>query len=97
MNVPDFLSLSPRQQHTLVVAMLVRNALEDFHAAHLSDAQMKELNRLIRYGIYDAVTLIETMAGDPEKEHSYEWLVAAIPDYWEIPGRDPDPTGRGQM
>lgn len=93
MKAHDFRLLSPRQQHTLVVAMLVRNALEDFHVAHLSDVQMKELNRLIRYGIYDAVTLIETMAADPEKQQFYEWLVGSIPGYWEIPG-DPGPDGR---
>jgi len=38
MKVSDFSRLNPGQQHTLVVAMLVRNALEDFHVAHLSDA-----------------------------------------------------------
>jgi hypothetical protein len=92
MNARDFQLLSPRQQHTLVVAMLVRNALEDFHVAHLSDTQMKELNRLIRYGIYDAVTMIETMAAYPEKQQFYDWLVDSIPGYWEIPG-GPDPYG----
>jgi len=58
---------------------------------------MKELNRLIRSGIFDAVTLIETMAGDPQKQQFYEWLVASIPGYWEIPGRDPDAAGRARV
>jgi hypothetical protein len=91
MKARDFMALTPRKQHVMVVAMLVRNALEDFHVAHLSDAQMKELNRTIRYAIYNAVELIETMADDPSKSDFYTYLVEAIPDYWEIPGRDSDP------
>jgi hypothetical protein len=91
MKASEFLTLTPRQQHVLVIAMLVRNALEDFHVAHLTQAQMRELNQTVRYGIYDAVELIETMAGDGSREDFYAWLVASIPDYWEIPGRDPKP------
>lgn len=55
MTTNDFLALSPRQRHALTVAMLVRNALEDFHVEHLSDAQMKQLNQITRYAIYDAL------------------------------------------
>jgi hypothetical protein len=96
MKASVFRSLSPRQQNALVVALLVRNALEDFHAANLSNAQMKELNRLIRYTLYEAITQIEVMAGTPEGEEFLAWVVTRIPDYWEIPGRDLDPTGRTQ-
>jgi hypothetical protein len=96
MRASVFQSLNPRQQHTLVMAMLVRNALEDFHARHLTQRQMKELNQLIRYALYEAITQIEAMAGTPEGEEFLAWVVTRIPDYWEIPGRDPDPTGHAQ-
>ena len=101
MNAQKFRLLTPRQQTAMVVAMLVRNAMEDFHVAHLSDVQMKELNPLIRDAIYDAMTLIETMKGDRQKEFFFGWLVASIPDYWEIPvgtdRLDPDPTPRTRV
>jgi len=32
------------QEFTKYVAIVVRNAMEDFHCKHLSDEQMKELN-----------------------------------------------------
>ena len=32
-----------------VIAMHVRNEMEGFHCQHLSDAQMKELNPIIRW------------------------------------------------
>jgi hypothetical protein len=71
MKVDKFMTLSARQQHAMVLAMAVRNALEDFHVANLSQAQMKELNQLIRFSLYDTVSLIETMAGDREKRAFY--------------------------
>lgn len=88
MKASVFQSLNPEQQHALVMATLLRNALEDFHVAHLSDTQMKELNRLIRYALYEAISQIETMAGTPEGEGFLAWVVTRIPDHWEIPGRD---------
>jgi len=92
METTDFAKLGSRQAHALVVSVFVRNRLEGFHVAHLSDAQMKELNQLTRYAIYDAIELIETMSEDPKKQMFFDHLVRAIPEYWEIPGRDPDPT-----
>lgn len=75
----------------MVMAMLVRNSIERFHVAHLTQEQMKELNQQIRYGIFDAVELFETMSASPEREDFYALQVSAIPDYWEVPGRDPRP------
>ena len=37
------------------IAIVVRNAMEDFHCKHLSDEQMKELNPIIRNAIYTAL------------------------------------------
>jgi hypothetical protein len=36
-----------------IIAMNVRNEMEDFHHQHLSDDQMQVLNPLIRKGIYN--------------------------------------------
>src|SRR5262245_60252351 len=44
-----------REDAAMYVAMVVRNALEDFHCRHLSDEQMKELNPLIRNAICTAL------------------------------------------
>jgi hypothetical protein len=38
-----------------VIAMHVRNEMEEFHCQHLSDAQMKELNPIIRKAIYETL------------------------------------------
>lgn len=85
------MALQPRQQHVLIIAMQVRNALEEFHIANLSDAQMKVLNQTIRYAIDNAVELTETLDSNATKQRGYAWLVEMIPDYWEIPGRDARP------
>ena len=37
------------------ISIVIRNAMEDFHSKHLSDAQMKELNPLIRNAVYTAL------------------------------------------
>jgi len=92
MNQRTFSQLSSRQQTALLIAVQVRNALEDFHVTQLSDRQMKPLNQITRYAIYEAVDLLETMDGDHQKEFYFGWLIDSIPDYWEIPGRDPKPA-----
>lgn len=92
MKSSTFNQLSPQQQTALVIAMQVRNAMEDFHTTQLSNRQMKALNQIMRYGIYNAMDLLNTMAGDPMKEFYFGQLIDAIPDYWEIPGRDPEPV-----
>ena len=33
------------------ISIVIRNAMEDFHTKHLSDAQMKELNPIIRNAV----------------------------------------------
>lgn len=52
MKISSFVELTQRQQHTMLVAMSVRNAMEDFHVANLSDEQMAELNPIIRQAIF---------------------------------------------
>ena len=84
MKVSSFVELTQRQQHTMLVAMNVRNAMEDFHVANLSDEQMAELNPIIRQAIFDTVVMIEQM-DDPDTAEHLSWLIRTVPDYWEIP------------
>jgi len=83
MRNQDFLEL------TLLIAMHVRNEMEDFHVEHLSDSQMKELNRLIRQAIFDIVSATnqkpKTKKEKQQVDKTIQWLIMMIPDYWEIP------------
>jgi hypothetical protein len=48
------------------IAMCVRNAMENFHCAHLSDEQMSELNPIIRNAIIQHCTpMISTTSRRP--------------------------------
>lgn len=77
----------------MVVAMYVRNQIEDFHAENLTDAQMKELNPLIRNGIYTALTCLEMLKKPNEitelqravADGLLSFQVMLIPEYWEEP------------
>jgi len=61
-----------------LIAAVVRNAMESFHCKYLSDAQMKELNPIIRNAIYTALVKLDE---DPTKMGAY--YEQFIPDYWE--------------
>lgn len=39
----------------MLIAIAVRNEMEDFHCEHLTDSQMKELNPIIRNAIVTAL------------------------------------------
>ena len=43
------------QSKYISIVIVIRNTMEDFHTKHLSDAQMKELNPLIRNAVYTAL------------------------------------------
>ena len=89
MRYNDFSNLTPTQQLTLLIAMHVRNEMEDFHAKHLSDTQMKELNPIIRQAIYDVVSFTnqppKTKLERRQAAQAINWLTMMIPDYWEVP------------
>jgi hypothetical protein len=61
-----------------LIAIVVRNCMEDFHVKHLSDAQMKELNPIIRNAIYTALV---QMRENPDGMGGYGQLY--MPQYWE--------------
>ena len=67
------------------IAMVVRNAMEDFHCEHLSDKQMKELNPIIRNAIYTAIYAYETHKQSDLSKHFVDYHFMSIPKYWEEP------------
>ncbi len=85
MKATTWLQLTARQQHVLLVAIYLRNSIEDFHVAHLTDSQMKDLNQIIRQSLYDIVSIIED---EEDNQAMLSYLVAQVPDYWEIPADD---------
>lgn len=94
MNPERFAKLTHRQKEALIIAMHVRNEMEDFHVKNLSDAQMKELNPIIRKAILEGLTLWEkgmwhSLYNKDKKPdewvESLGWTLMMIPDYWEIP------------
>lgn len=68
-----------------IIALSVRNNIETFHVNYLTDDQMKELNPLIRNGIYDALF---ALANHHKNAYCKEWVgfhLRRIPNYWEDP------------
>jgi hypothetical protein len=68
-----------------VAAMVVRNAMEDFHAEHLTDEQMAALNPIIRDAIYTALYAIQHGETEPWCQRFFEHHLRMIPPYWEAP------------
>jgi hypothetical protein len=68
-----------------VTAMVVRNAMEDFHCEHLTDEQMAELNPIIRNAIYTALYVIHHTETEPWCQRYFERHLKMIPPYWEDP------------
>jgi hypothetical protein len=67
-----------------IIAMVVRNEMEDFHVEHLDDAQMRELNPIIRNAICDALHMVAN-AEEPAIAPIYAFNLRCIPKYWEEP------------
>lgn len=97
-KVPAFQQLPIRVQNALIIALQVRNSLEKFHGVGsenwITDEQMKKLNQTIRQAILDALEIIDLYSkgivyGQTENTKAatdmYQWLVLALPDYWELP------------
>jgi len=68
-----------------IIALVIRNEIEDFHVAYLSDGQMKELNPLIRKGVYNAMYALVNQHKDSFSREYIEFFSKSIPDYWEDP------------
>lgn len=78
-------SLKDEKSVALYIAMVIRNAMEDFHVKHLSDAQMKELNPVIRDAIYTALHALSLAKQSPMAKRYVGFQLQLIPDYWEEP------------
>ena len=85
------------RETAMYIAMVVRNAMEDFHCEHLSDEQMAELNPLIRNAIYTALWALHEAGNTGRKAMLARAFVAynrmLIPKYWEPPVLDLDGLG----
>ena len=88
---PGRLTLSREtRQQAMFMAMVVRNALEDFHAQHLSDDEMRLLNPIIRNAIATALQASLHAGHSPAARLFVEFNTCLIPDYWEEPELLPD-------
>jgi len=67
------------------IAMVIRNAMEDFHTAHLSDEQMKQLNPIIRNAVCTALHAFENYEDSPQARQCVDFNFMLIPKYWEKP------------
>lgn len=52
MDITDFNKLDHTVQMAIIIAMHIRNEMENYHSEYLSDEQMKELNLIIRQSTY---------------------------------------------
>ena len=68
-----------------LISIVIRNAMEDFHAKHLSDAQMKELNPIIRNSVYTALYSMHYCKDSIKLMEFVSYQSDMIPDYWEEP------------
>lgn len=92
MDPKSFNSLNDRQKQTMLLAIEVRNNIENFHSKYLTDEQVAELNPLIRQGIINGIELWEeynkfSLSKEVKGEITEYMLMAIfmIPDYWELP------------
>jgi len=85
-NTPRILApTKTSQQMAMFLAMVVRNAMEDFHHEYLTDEQMKELNPIIRNAICTGLHALR-YCDKSEGARSYvNFHTLCIPQYWEPP------------
>ncbi len=82
-----------------VIAMHVRNEMEDFHCEHLSDAQVKELNPIVRRAIYETLRQLYFLKKGTKKRRAVavqhvHHLLLLVPDYWEDPDLTEEERGK---
>lgn len=73
------------QSEAMFLAVVVRNAMEGFHTAHLSDEQMKALNPIIRNAIYTGLQALRHFHDSKAAKSFVEERTKHIPKYWENP------------
>lgn len=67
------------------IAIVIRNAMEDFHHANLSDEQMKTLNPIVRNAIYTALYAFVNQNESSKSRRFIQYQLEMIPIYWEDP------------
>lgn len=67
------------------ISIVIRNAMEDFHTKYLSDAQMKELNPVIRNAVYTALYTMRYFDASDRVKAFMDHQAMMIPEYWEDP------------
>jgi non-homologous end joining protein Ku len=73
-----------QKQMAKLIAMVIRNEMEDFQVEHLDDSQMRKLNPIIRNAICDALHMMAN-ADDPAVAPTLAFNLRCIPGYWEEP------------
>jgi hypothetical protein len=68
-----------------LISIVIRNAMEDFHTKYLSNAQMKELNPIIRNAVYTALYSMHYCKDSMKLMEFISYQSDMIPDYWEEP------------
>ena len=84
-NLFNHRAIKGMQEFSKYMAIVIRNAMEDFHCQHLSDAQMKELNPIIRNAVYTAMYAYEATEKSDMSKGFVEFHLLSIPKYWEEP------------
>jgi hypothetical protein len=69
----------------LYIAMVIRNALEDFHCWYLSDEQMRELNPIVRNAVCTALHAVKRSSVSQGARSFLDFHTRMIPEYWERP------------
>ena len=77
--------LKEDRQLASYIAMVVRNAMEDFHCEHLTDDQMKELNPIIRNAVCTALHAFNNYEQNDAAARFVDYNFRMIPKYWEKP------------
>jgi hypothetical protein len=73
------------QDAAAVLAIIIRNAMEDFHVQHLTDEQMRELNPIIRNAIYTGLQALTHYDISEGSRSFIDHHRRQIPGYWESP------------
>ena len=84
-NVFDPEIIQMMKDYTKYIAMVVRNAMEDFHCKNLSDKQMEELNPIIRNAVYTDIYAYYAWKQSNLSKHFVDYHLMSIPKYWEEP------------
>ncbi len=84
-KMSDPKTVQEMKDYAKYIAIVVRNAMEDFHCKHLSDEQMKELNPIIRNAIYTGMYIHENQGKTDALNFFVNYHRLSIPKYWEEP------------